>query len=37
MKRIYDERKQFEIRESSVRKGIQNKKRIRNRFHKHFI
>ncbi|QWI40839.1 cysteine ABC transporter permease [Bacillus mycoides] len=28
---------QFEIRESSVRKGIQNKKIIRNRFHKHFI
>ncbi|ARC29678.1 cysteine ABC transporter permease [Bacillus toyonensis] len=27
----------LEIRESSVRKGIQNKKRIRNRFHKHFI
>ncbi|PEO61420.1 cysteine ABC transporter permease [Bacillus toyonensis] len=37
MKRIYDKIKQFEIRESSVRKGIQNKKRIRNRFHKHFI
>ncbi|PFX95403.1 cysteine ABC transporter permease [Bacillus mycoides] len=28
---------QFEIRESSVRKGIQNKKIVRNRFHKHFI
>ncbi|PQZ56323.1 cysteine ABC transporter permease [Bacillus sp. MYb209] len=28
---------QFEIRESSVRKGIQNKKMVRNRFHKHFI
>ncbi|OPA08174.1 cysteine ABC transporter permease [Bacillus wiedmannii] len=27
----------FEIRECSARKGIQNKKRIRNRFHKHFI
>ncbi|PGZ44995.1 cysteine ABC transporter permease [Bacillus anthracis] len=27
----------FEIRECSVRKGIQNKIRIRNRFHKHFI
>ncbi|TNP02575.1 cysteine ABC transporter permease [Bacillus pacificus] len=27
----------FEIRECSVRKGIQNKKEIRNRFHKHFI
>ncbi|PEE92153.1 cysteine ABC transporter permease [Bacillus cereus] len=27
----------FEIRECSVRKGIQNKTRIRNRFHKHFI
>ncbi|MBR9744918.1 cysteine ABC transporter permease [Bacillus thuringiensis] len=28
---------QFEIRECSARKGIQNKKGIRNRFHKHFI
>ncbi|OOZ84798.1 cysteine ABC transporter permease [Bacillus cereus] len=27
----------FKIRECSVRKGIQNKNRIRNRFHKLFI
>ncbi|RGO16656.1 cysteine ABC transporter permease [Bacillus cereus] len=27
----------FEIREYSVRKGIQNKSFIRNRFHKYFI
>ncbi|MDR4453865.1 cysteine ABC transporter permease [Bacillus tropicus] len=27
----------FEIRECSARKGIQNKKGIRNRFHKYFI
>ncbi|PGK45015.1 cysteine ABC transporter permease [Bacillus thuringiensis] len=37
MKRIHDTINQFEIREYSVRKSIQNKKIIRNRFHKHFI
>ncbi|MBE7097801.1 cysteine ABC transporter permease [Bacillus cereus] len=37
MKGVHNTIHPFEIRESSVRKGIQNKKRIRNRFHKHFI
>ncbi|MBG0965373.1 cysteine ABC transporter permease [Bacillus sp. SRB1LM] len=37
MMRMYDTINYFEIREYSARKGIQNKKGIRNRFHKHFI
>ncbi|PEW46655.1 cysteine ABC transporter permease [Bacillus cereus] len=37
MKGVHNTIHPFEIRESSVRKGIHNKKRIRNRFHKHFI
>ncbi|PFV92912.1 cysteine ABC transporter permease [Bacillus thuringiensis] len=37
MQMVHDIINQFEIKECSVRKGIQNKIRIRNRFHKHFI